>query len=437
MSAMHVPNTEEISLAKQLGAPEKHIRDKAVRGLVAFLAASGDVSDLDMLKFWKCLYYCLWLSDKAPIQHELAMSLANLLHACPSNAKAMQFLTAFFRTILREWAHLDQYRVNKFYALLRFVLRQTFHFLLLRKWAKDITEDVLSVMQAEVFNKTPNGPRLHYADIYLAELLEVTKGTLSTRNIVCLLEPMIDILVGNTDNAFKDRVAEKVFGAYLDEFAAEAKTDKEAVVFAQVHTTAIQQRIFSAASDEDTREGNRKRLYDAHKLFQKATKIDFVVEDHQEKEGGRKLVADKSSAVPAAKKEGKRKREDVEVSELVVERKTSKPAKEVKVSPPVVVSKTAKAAAKEAKVSTPVTENNTAKPMKEATSDFDIGLEFLAAKKFCGRYVGYVFKKGDKGIGYYRDHVQASKVNTSSKSKTQNAPAGNKAGGSSIKERNL
>lgn len=278
--SLNSPTEEEVSLARQLADPDKAARDRACQSLVRYVQRF-DGSDLDMLKFWKCLYYCLWLSDKAPIQHELAMSLSNLLHACPNEAKAVQFLTAFYRTILREWTHLDQYRVNKFYTLLRFVLRQLFHFLCQRDWARELTEKMLDVLRAEVFDQTPNGPRLHYADIYLTELLEVTKGTLQTRHMMLLLTPMVEILVAGTDTAFKDRVAEKVLGAYADRFASErvaAAAAADVAVFAQVRTGAIQHMVFAAASDESTREGNRKRLYDAHKLFQKASGEDFAPE---------------------------------------------------------------------------------------------------------------------------------------------------------------
>ena len=286
--SLNSPTEEEASLARQLAAPDKAARDRACQSLVRYVK-NVDGSDLDMLKFWKCLYYCLWLSDKAPIQHELAMSLSSLLHACPNEAKAVQFLTAFYRTILREWTHLDQYRVNKFYTLLRLVLRQVFHFLFQRDWPRELTNKMLDVLRTEVFEHTPNGPRLHYADIYLAELLEVTKGALQTHHMVLLLTPMIEVLVASTDTAFKDRVAEKVLGAYTDRYAAERAVGvvenggkkaaaAEVVVFAKVRTGAIQHMVFAAASDEGTQEGNRKRLYDIHKLFQKVSGEDFAKE---------------------------------------------------------------------------------------------------------------------------------------------------------------
>ena len=55
---------------------DKRVRDRCVKGLRAWLSgrASSDqqLSDLDVMKLWKGLWYCMWMSDKAPVQQELA-----------------------------------------------------------------------------------------------------------------------------------------------------------------------------------------------------------------------------------------------------------------------------------------------------------------------------------------------------------------------------
>jgi len=50
------------------------------------------------------------MSDKPNIQHELARTLASLLHVPPTPATSLLFIQAFFKTIIREWAGIDRFR---------------------------------------------------------------------------------------------------------------------------------------------------------------------------------------------------------------------------------------------------------------------------------------------------------------------------------------
>lgn len=275
---------EELSLAHSLADPIKSVRDQALRGLGVFVRSSSEVSDLEMLKFWKGLYYCLWLSDKVPVQQELVASLARLVHECPSEERVCQFLKCFFQTMMREWACLDQYRVNKFYSLLRMVLRQTLHYLHQRRWPRLSVETIFRVLCEEVLSKTPNGPRLHYADIYLAELFEVTKGEVVTGNMLTLLSPWLLLLSADksADSSFKDRIAEKVFVKFATDRAVECGGDGGGGVFLKCRSGAVQLAIFNAASADNTLELNRKRLYEIHKAFQKTTGEDFATEQEDD-----------------------------------------------------------------------------------------------------------------------------------------------------------
>jgi hypothetical protein len=105
---------------------------------------------LDLLKLWKALFYNFWMSDKVPVQQELAAKLANLVRAvaacsadtdalrrrrcqraravsrprrspcvraCPRQMHGMEtvqesflFCDVFFETMLREWGGIDRLR---------------------------------------------------------------------------------------------------------------------------------------------------------------------------------------------------------------------------------------------------------------------------------------------------------------------------------------
>jgi ribosomal RNA-processing protein 1 len=63
-----------------------------------------------MQKLWRGLYYAMWMSDKTPIQQELAHNLAKLVHAFSSSEMVFVFQRAFWSILQREWQGLDRLR---------------------------------------------------------------------------------------------------------------------------------------------------------------------------------------------------------------------------------------------------------------------------------------------------------------------------------------
>lgn len=81
---------------------DKRVRDKALASVRLWLKTHRTSSELDLLKLWKALFYCthvccmaryisaciadtfvgstgMWMSDKVPVQQELAQQLAELV----------------------------------------------------------------------------------------------------------------------------------------------------------------------------------------------------------------------------------------------------------------------------------------------------------------------------------------------------------------------
>ena len=462
------PSPEEASLARSLADPDKKVRDEATRGLGEVVAGRGGGqggttgldSELDMLKFWKGLYYCLWLSDKPPIQMELATTLSRLVHSCPTEERALQFLTGCFRTVLREWALLDQYRVNKFYSLLRFVVREAFVYLHTRRWPAKTTLEVLKIFQSEILSKLPNGPRLHIADVFLPELLVVTKGDILTGDLLVLLSPFLDLLsvgVGQVDMAFKERVREKVFESFAQEFAAEneqqlqqkdQQQSKESV-FHKCRTGAIQAAVFSAASSESTLDGNRKLLYSIHKSFEVTTGVAFAEEEEGDKARAETQQPDGGATGGGATKANTKAKAKATATATATATttattnakpaapaaaKASKQPKSSSTSPPEPPAAAAPAVAPAAgrgdkKRKSEVEarsedEEGKGKNKKAAAAAAatEVDSSFIASPKFAGRKPGYCFKKGADGIGYYVDAVQQK----AAKKKAEPAPAAQK-----------
>jgi hypothetical protein len=51
-----------------LGSTDFHTREQGLQALSRWLTHKPLISELDMLKLWKGIYFCFWHSDKEPVQ---------------------------------------------------------------------------------------------------------------------------------------------------------------------------------------------------------------------------------------------------------------------------------------------------------------------------------------------------------------------------------
>ncbi|KAG6613260.1 ribosomal RNA processing protein 1 [Phytophthora cinnamomi] len=296
---------------QQLAHTEKKRRDRALKKLRAYVSRKASWSALEWDKLWKALFYCMWMSDKRPVQQELAASLASLLHALPSADAALQFAHAFFRTMHREWHGLDGLRLDKFYALVRAFVRESVALLRAQRWDRRLLQRLVTILSTEVASQLPNGLRMHLADLYLAEIHGAAGEAVTTEAFVTLLEPFFALLGGEYDKTVFRRVRELVFedmlltykfGPQAEKESEEEETDEEEQeqeeqkVFELVDVAQVQHRIFALASADDTAERNRAALYTLYKKFFAVTHVDSFQAAQEE----------------AAKKEEEKKEEEAE-----------------------------------------------------------------------------------------------------------------------------
>ena len=279
-----ISQNDQIKLARALVNPNKEVRDKTCETLHSFFASSPKISDIEMLKLWKALYYCMWLTDKAPIQTEIANFLCNIIDSIPKKANTQLYIRMFYRTILREWPLLDQHRLDKFYKLLRLMIRKVFSYLHERNYPLKLTQQLLEVLNTEVLTKTPNGVRFHIIDVYLEELMEVSNGDIETKQFLLLIEPFLSLLSTSRDQALFDRIIKQIFHEFLNKYTesslnGEIENNEIKKLFTNVKRTAIQYALFQIASDEQTNPNNRPKIYAIHKEYAIQTGLPFVTED--------------------------------------------------------------------------------------------------------------------------------------------------------------
>jgi ribosomal RNA-processing protein 1 len=80
---LHSP---QVKFGRLLGSTDQRVRHRAILQLEQYLKArcdikneTGGISELDLLKLWKGMWYTLYMADKAPVQEELGKKIARLI----------------------------------------------------------------------------------------------------------------------------------------------------------------------------------------------------------------------------------------------------------------------------------------------------------------------------------------------------------------------
>ncbi|KAH9004107.1 Nop52-domain-containing protein [Lactarius hatsudake] len=287
-------------LAKYLASTDKKTRDKAVKNLSAFLSdpERPHLSSHDMDKLWKGIFYCFWMSDKALVQQALASELANIVLSINDNTASLEFLRGFWRTIVREWDGIDRLRMDKYYLLIRRFVNATFRLLTRSDWDSGLCQvynDILTTRGGPLCHddsRVPLSLKYHLADIYLEELDKVLAWdpeagdpspppvpidtlispflTLLARTpsshtfervMSAVLEPLVESLtpLGSDEPPSKKR--RRLLGNEMTFVADNSRASDLSTPDKSSLRRVLLKQVFSVASEEDTRDSNRRKLY--------------------------------------------------------------------------------------------------------------------------------------------------------------------------------
>jgi len=174
---------------------ERKERERAVDSLRTFLAQKRQFTELDFLKLWKGLYYCMWMCDRMRVQQQLADTLGDLVSVLQDN-NTILFIQAFWTILAKQWPTLDQHRwachwkltdsrLDKFYLLARRYVAAGLKFLQSKDWSQETVTEYNEMLESGPLRydsisfaltvspkntKIPNSIRYHITDIYLDEL---------------------------------------------------------------------------------------------------------------------------------------------------------------------------------------------------------------------------------------------------------------------------
>ena len=247
--------------------------------------------------------------------------------------------------------------------------------------------------------------RFHFADIYLEELHSATEGEISTEVFIKLMCPFTNALIRvGEDQVYLERIHKSVFGNYLES----AKNETEPS-FPSVDVKVLQKTIFDMASEPETPEFCRKRLYQLHKEISAVSCVAFVPEVDDEKEEkvkekkkSKKTKKSKGDDSDATSKESTKKVRSEEAAETIPGKKSKKTSvdeteptklkkKNKDSSQDVSTTGTTEKAQKVAKVAKSSSDKSS-ETAQAQSSDKEDAPEFIASKKFAGAKAGYAFK---------------------------------------------
>ena len=195
------------------------------------------------------------------------------------------------------------------------------------------------------------------------ELHVASKGDIDTDSFLLIIGPFLRAVQGTQDSAFFDRVSKKVFSAFVKSFGRENpvvidSSEDESRRFGDVESKALQSFLFDMASDADTAEKNRKKLYTLHQEFPALTGEDFVTSEEtdeqqeEEEEVEEEIVVKKKTTKKNGKiletSDQKIKKVTKQVMDNVATEEVKVVVEEKKVSSELIDKKAAKEARKEA-----------------------------------------------------------------------------------------
>ncbi|ELU14330.1 hypothetical protein CAPTEDRAFT_223453 [Capitella teleta] len=229
-----------VRFAQCLASNEKKYRDRAVVKLKKWLQTKckGDMLDEQLMKIWKGLHYCMWMSDKPLVQEELADRLSKLVHVMETPELTLRFVESFFWTEAREWHGTDVFRLDKFMMLIRLYWRESLMFLKQNSWEMSSSLiDLLSRTYISVEeDRVSDGLRFFMADIFWEELERVGAEELSEEQVAAFMRPYCVVICKTENKMLQQHVMKNIFepplewakeDLALDEFLGDEEEEAE------------------------------------------------------------------------------------------------------------------------------------------------------------------------------------------------------------------
>ncbi|KAL1951142.1 hypothetical protein VTO73DRAFT_291 [Trametes versicolor] len=299
--ASEAASNSSLPLGKYLASTDKKTRDKAIKNLAAFLSdpSRDALPKAEMTKLWKGIFYCFWMSDKPLVQQALATEIAEILLTITNLSVSLDFLRGFWETTVREWNNIDRLRIDKYYMLVRRFSNASFRLLMRAEWDEETCKEYNSILTDRGGPLCPEDIRVptslayHLADIYLEELDKALANPPAPSPppapLTTLLEPFITLAARTPTNTTYQRMQSALLDPLYNALSTSHDSDEprsskrprlstptysnlisnacstqpksEGALSSSALKKALLKRMFETASEPETRDANRRKLY--------------------------------------------------------------------------------------------------------------------------------------------------------------------------------
>ncbi|KAL8136386.1 hypothetical protein V2J09_002387 [Rumex salicifolius] len=276
------------ALIKSLGACSSSTRSKTLKALISWLLLQHQpqppLSDDELKKLWKGLFYCVWHCDKSINQANLINRLSSLLLSLSPPLSVLYF-SHFLLALRREWAGIDRLRLDKFYLMIRVFIAKLFELLNKKKWRLDVVEEYWGALEDRLFvslkdKSLGDGVTYHVVSVFCEEIKPFLPLRLEVLNV--LFRPFVSVL-GRTDNrVLSGKLKSDMFGYLVKsgrgllevkKSGNEVDSKDERVLYGTIALAMeFSLRFYELGSSPDCVQGNRKLLFSLHEEFLKLEK---------------------------------------------------------------------------------------------------------------------------------------------------------------------
>ncbi|KAI4117178.1 MAG: hypothetical protein LQ345_002529 [Seirophora villosa] len=181
---------QESPFVKELASSDRRTREKALESLRIYLSSNRQLTDIELLKLWRGLFFCLWHTPPPLPSQNLCASLSTLLLPLPPRLFA-PFLRAFWTTMTTNYTSIPSLRLDKYLLLMRHYIRSAFQYLRSQRWERGLVAAWTEVMEDGPLSardgKVPDGVRYHVLDVWVEEMVGVFGGEKGEGEVVELL----------------------------------------------------------------------------------------------------------------------------------------------------------------------------------------------------------------------------------------------------------
>lgn len=264
-------------LVIKLGPRDRRIQDKAIALLRSWLMSQKEMSEEELKKICKGVFYFILNACK----HVCQGTLISKLPAAVDNFDldlVRHYFQAIFMTIRREWSGVDLSRLDLFYVLLVRILHGMFTVVDSDGWDSKLVDRFLGGMTGKsllVVDKPPiQRMNFRFADGYLNAFQCVFPVQLET--FLPMAEPFYSFFAKGSNRLLLNRVDDNVFAGFLNDGRNLLKIKQGQDVEDKVENLGsipLPSRLCQLVTFPSTLQDNGKVLHDSQKDFKGLSKL--------------------------------------------------------------------------------------------------------------------------------------------------------------------